>query len=110
MSQHSEESTSSSQAKALHLALINRGIKAFLEHKDKYKTVDIAIPDSHIYIEVDGIQHFNDPEQIIIDLERNSYSDDEGFRAFVVTNQIIETRLCEVADALRRVVDKIDKK
>jgi hypothetical protein len=45
------------QEQKLYSALLKRGISAELGYKDGYKTVDIALLDAHIYIEVDGIQH-----------------------------------------------------
>lgn len=97
------------QAKALYDALIKRGVEAVLEYPDGYKQIDIAIPSAHIYIEINGIQHYDSPEQIISDLERTAYSDSDGFRTIPITNQIIETHITQVADALAQVVEKIQK-
>lgn len=100
----------SNQAKSLYEALCKRGIDARLEHSDGYKTVDIAILEAHLYIEVDGIQHFTNPEQIMRDFKRSHFSDGDDFRTFYVTNQIIETHLEEVADAIVKVVENIKSK
>jgi very-short-patch-repair endonuclease len=104
--QQFEEKTASPQAKTLYEALIKRGINATLEYSDGHKTVDIAVLNAHIYIEVDGIQHFTDSEQIIRDFKRNHYSDGDDFNTFYVTNQIIDLYLEEVADAITRVVER----
>lgn len=100
----------SNQAKSLYEALCRRGIDARLEHSDGHKTVDIAILEAHLYIEVDGIQHFTNPEQIMRDFKRSHFSDGDDFRTFYVTNQIIETHLDEVADAIVEVVEKMKSK
>ena len=65
---------------------------------------DIAILKARIYIEVDGIQHFTTPKQIIADFQRQHYSDIDNFRTFYVTNQILEHFTDDVADALEKVV------
>ena len=56
----SEGKFSSKQTLRLYDALCKKGIKAQLEYSDGHKTVDIAILEPHIYIEVDGIQHFTE--------------------------------------------------
>ena len=96
--------TSSPQAKKLFDALRARGVGAKLEYSDGHKHVDLAILEAKLYIEVDGIQHFTKPEQIIADFQRVHYSDRDGFVTFFVTNQIIEKYLDEVANALVVVV------
>jgi very-short-patch-repair endonuclease len=90
----------------LYNALSRRSIKAELQHWDGHKHVDLAIIDPRIYIEVDEIQHFTDPHQIISDFERSHYSDVEGYHTFFVTDQILEDneKLNQVADALAKVV------
>ena len=103
--QQKEEKYSSRQAKALYDALFQRGINAELEYSDGHKTVDIAILNPRIYIEVDGIQHFTDPDQILRDFKRYHFSDGDDFNTFYVTNQIIETHLNEVVEALVKVVE-----
>ena len=94
----------------LFQALCIRGVNAQSKYKDGHKTVDIAILDAHIYIEVDGLQHFTDPKQIVRDFQRQHYSEEDGFHTFYVTNQIIENYTDQVADAIAQVVqDNITK-
>jgi len=102
--QQPEEKYASPQAKLLYEALIKKGVNAQLEYSDGHKTVDIAILDAHLYIEVDGIQHFTNPEQIRRDFKRNHYSDGDDFSTFYVTNQIIDNYLEEVTNAIVEVV------
>lgn len=102
--QQSEEKYSSNQAKLLYEALIKRGMNAQLEYSDGHKTVDIAVLSARLFIEVDGIQHFTNSEQIIRDFKRNHYSDGDDFSTFYVTNQLIDKYLDEIADALVKVI------
>jgi very-short-patch-repair endonuclease len=84
-------------------ALIKDGVPAVLGYNDGYKTVDIAVPTVKLYIEVDGIQHFTDPRQILSDLQRNHFSDGDDFRTFYATNQLVEKHCTEIARALAAV-------
>lgn len=90
----------------LYEALCEKGINAQLEYSDGHKTVNIAILEAHLYIEVDGIQHFINSEQIIRDFKRNHFSDGDDFSIFYVTNQIIDTHLDEVVSALAKVIEE----
>jgi len=84
-------------------ALKKRGINAEHEYSDGHKHVDIFIPDAKIYIEVDGLQHFTNPKRIISDFKRDHYSDTEGIPTLRITNQLVETHLDEIADAIAEV-------
>ena len=103
--QQAGERPASNQAKMLYDALCKKGITAQLEYSDGHKTVDIAILNPRIYIEVDGIQHFTNPEQIMRDFKRYHFSDGDDFSTFYVTNQIIDHYLDEVVNALVKVVE-----
>lgn len=94
----------SEHATKLWQALKDKGVDAVLEYYDGHKTVDIAILSSRIYIEVDGLHHFTEAEQIIRDFKRAHYSDGDDFNTFYVTNQIIELYLEDVVKALVEVV------
>ena len=96
---------SSKQAKILYDALCEKGIDAQSEYWDGHKTIDIAILSAHLYIEVDGIQHFTSPDQIIRDFKRYHFSDGDDFSTFYVTNQIVDTHLEEVVNALAKVIE-----
>jgi very-short-patch-repair endonuclease len=98
--------SASASAKLLYDALKTRNIDAVLEYNDGHKTVDIAVLDAKLFIEVDGLQHFTNPEQILRDFKRSHYSDGDDFRTFYVTNQIIEKYLDLVANALVEVIRK----
>lgn len=82
--------TPTEQAKRLHDALRKQGVNAELEHSDGHKTVDLCIKDARFYIEVDGLHHLTHADQIIRDLERDHYSDDEGFSTLHIPNAIFK--------------------
>ncbi len=80
------------------------------ECSDTHKRVDICIPESNIYIEIDGLQHYTDPKQIISDFERDYYSERDGFHTKRISNQLIETHVVDIAEALFNVAEKLKMK
>lgn len=88
------------KAHLLAEALRARMIVCKLEYFDGHKHIDIAIPESKIYIEIDGKQHFLNPSQIITDLYRDRYSEKDGFITIRIPNVILENNCIEVADAI----------
>jgi len=102
--------SASASAKLLYDALKSRNVDAILEYNDGHKTVDIAVLEAKLFIEVDGLQHFTNPEQIMRDFKRSHYSDGDDFRTFYVTNQIIEKYLDDVADAITEVITNLKQK
>lgn len=97
------------QVKSLAHALKNRGLNIKLEYSDGHKHVDIAILDSKIFIEVDGIQHLTNPEQIIRDFNRDHYSDGDDFHTIHIPNELIKTHLEQIADAIAEVAKRRNK-
>jgi very-short-patch-repair endonuclease len=92
------------QARKLHIALKERGIKSELEAFDGIKHVDISIPWAKLDIELDGLHHFLDPEQIHKDLERSFWSqENDEFDTLHIPNFIIDAYLNKVADAIAKV-------
>lgn len=95
----------SKQAQRLYEALKIRGIDCIPEYSDGHKHVDIAVLKAKLYIEVDGLNHFIDPEQINRDLKRSHFTDGDDFRTFYVTNQILKYYLNQVVEALVIVIE-----
>lgn len=93
-------------ARLLYSALAKRGIESVTEYRDGHKTIDIAILPARLYIEVDGVQHLNNPEQIITDFKRDYYSEKEGFFTLHIHNDDIKNHLNSIADAIAEVVKK----
>ncbi|MEK7556063.1 MAG: DUF559 domain-containing protein [Patescibacteria group bacterium] len=88
----------------LGTALREKGIKLELEHWDGHKHVDIFIPSAGLCIEVDGAQHYTNADQILRDLERAHYSDDDGQRTMHIPNEIVTTHFKKVVDAIAKTV------
>lgn len=86
--------------------LHRRGIEPIMEYSDGHKTVDLAILPARIYIEVDGIQHLNNPAQIIRDLKRDYYSSRDGFYTIRIPNEVLKKHPGSIADALAEVINE----
>lgn len=86
--------------------LKSKGVNAILEYPDGHKSVDIAIPEAKIYIEIDGIDHFINPEQIERDFKREHYSEIDKFSTMHIPNIIVEHHTREVADGIIEVIKK----
>ncbi len=96
----------SSHAKILFDALLKEEIFTILEHCDEHKCVDLYIPEIKLFIEVDGLSHFIDPEQIMTDFARDHHSDDAGFNTMRIPNVLIEKNLSSIVSAIRKVVSR----
>lgn len=96
----------SPESKELFDRLTGEGIFAELEYWDGHKHVDIYIPYAKLYIEVDGVQHFTNPDQIARDFLRDHYSDDNGFDTFRIPNQIVRDKMDIVVKAILKIVSE----
>lgn len=85
---------------ALKEALEKLGIHVYVELDDGFKHIDLAIPKSRINVEIDGIQHLTDPNQILADLNRGYYSHKSGFNTMHIPNEMIRSHLKEISEAL----------
>jgi len=94
----------SPEARALHRALVDLGIPAELELFDGYKTVDIAVPDANIHIEVDGAQHHTSSRQALADLKRTYYSLQQGIYTIRIPNNLVRYHLPETVDFVARII------
>lgn len=83
-----------------------KGVEAILEYYDGHKTVDIAIPEAKLFIEIDGLDHFTDPEKIETDFKREHYSDVSKFSTIHIPNIIINHHAWRVAEGIVKVVNK----
>ena len=90
-------------ARKLHKAIVRRGVDAKIEHDDGHKHIDIYIPGARIAIEVDGIQHYTNPKQIISDFGRSRGSQKEGVNTIHIPNDLVIKYLKKIADALAEV-------
>lgn len=90
------------EALALYFALRQQGVPAQLEKFDGHKTIDIAIPECHVNIEVDGLQHHYNPDQALADLKRTYYSFLKGYVTLRIPNSLVESNLDNTVDYLLR--------
>lgn len=85
--------------------LEKRGVQVLLEHWDGHKHMDMFIPGVNICLEIDGLKHYVNPSQIISDLHRDYYSNREEIFTKHIPNELIDTHVEEIADAIKTVVD-----
>lgn len=78
------------------------GIK--LQHWDGHKHVDLYIEKAKHYIEIDGLNHWLNPKQILSDFNRDHYSDKDGYRTFRIPSFVVLTESRKLA----RAIDKIN--
>jgi len=91
-------------AKMLYDALKKRGIKSELEVWDGHKHIDLSIDWADLDVEIDGIQHFTDPNQIHSDLERSYWSQErDDFDTIHIPNTLLSSHLNQIADAIAKV-------
>ena len=88
------------EALALKEALETHGVRVYKELHDGHKTIDLAIPKAKLNVEVDGIQHLINPDQIVADLSRGYYSHKNGYDTLHIPNEMIRLHLKEISGAL----------
>lgn len=98
------------KATQLYFELKRRGIKAHLEKWDGYKSIDIAIPQFKLNIEVDGGQHNSDPDQALADLQRTYYSFLKGYLTLRIPNSLIKWNLEEAVNYIEKFIANKDER
>ncbi|MFA6080881.1 MAG: DUF559 domain-containing protein [Patescibacteria group bacterium] len=94
------------QAKKLQEALENRGVKVEIEHFDGHKHVDLFLPEARVNIEVDGLWHLANSEQIIRDFNREYHDDRKGYNTLHIQNVVIDHHLKEIVEGIAEMVLK----
>lgn len=92
--------TPTKEAAELKAALEKQGVRVLVELHDGHKHIDLAIPKAKLNIEVDGIQHLTNPQQILADLNRGYYSHKNGFNTMHIPNEMIRLHLKDISEAL----------
>lgn len=87
-------------AKALYIELKRRGVPAELEKWDGTKTIDIAVVDARVNIEVDGGQHNYNSNQAFADLKRTLYSFKKGYLTLRIPNSLVKHDIQKTADLI----------
>lgn len=95
-----ERSSATDQEIALYEALLKRKVNVIPQYNDGHKTVDLAIPEAKLYIEVDGVAHCSKEKSAFTDLQRTYYSLKEGFVTLRIPNVLTEDKLNETADMI----------
>lgn len=88
------------EALDLKMALEEKGVRVYKELHDGFKHIDLAIPKAKLNIEIDGIQHLTNPNQIIADLNRGYYSHKNGYDTMHIPNEMIRLHLNKISEAL----------
>jgi very-short-patch-repair endonuclease len=90
---------------SLYFALRIRGVPAELEKFDGFKTIDIAITDAKVNIEVDGGHHNFNANQALADLKRTYHSFKKGYLTLRIPNSLVtERNIEETADYLTEIL------
>lgn len=76
------------------------GVRVLVELHDGHKHIDLTIPKAKLNVEVDGIQHLINPDQIVADLSRGYYSHKNGFDTMHIPNEMVRLHLNEISQAL----------
>ena len=84
----------------LYFALIQRGVPAEIEKFDGHKTIDIAVTDAKVNIEIDGQHHNFNPHQALSDLKRTYHAFRKGYLTLRIPNSLIRYNLEETADLI----------
>jgi very-short-patch-repair endonuclease len=90
-------------ANKLKQLLRKLGIKVDEEVYDGYKHVDLSIDSAKLDIEVDGMHHLTDSQQIVTDIKRSNYSREDGYETIHVHNMDIKQDAGGIASALAEV-------
>lgn len=88
------------EALDLKKALEEKGVRVYKELDDGHKHIDLAIPKAKLNLEIDGIQHLTNPNQIVSDLNRGYYSHKNGYDTMHIPNEMIRSHLKEISEAL----------
>ena len=84
----------------LYKQLKKRGVPAELEKWDGNKTIDIAVVDAKVNIEVDGRQHNYNAQQALSDLYRTLFAFKKGYLTLRIPNTLIKHDLEKTADLI----------
>jgi very-short-patch-repair endonuclease len=87
-------------AVALYKQLKKRGVPAELEKWDGTKTIDIAVVDAKVNIEVDGSQHNFNADQAMRDLLRTLLAFKKGYLTLRIPNSLVKYNLEKTADLI----------
>jgi very-short-patch-repair endonuclease len=90
-------------AQKLKTYLEKLGIKVNEEVWDGHKHIDLSVDSAKLDIEVDGIQHLTDSQQLITDIKRSKYSREDGYETVRIHNSDLKENTRGIASALAEV-------
>jgi very-short-patch-repair endonuclease len=96
-------SQSTYYARLLKRALQKLGLKVEEEVWDGRKHIDLSIDSAKLDIEVDGVQHLTDPQQIITDIRRSKWSREDGYETIHIHNTDLKQGAGGIASAVAEV-------
>lgn len=99
------EEISTPESLSLYFELRKRKVPAELEKFDGNKTIDIAVVDAKVNIEVDGQHHNHNPKQALADLKRTYYSFKKGYFTLRIPNSLIKNHLEDTADLITDILN-----
>jgi peptide-methionine (R)-S-oxide reductase len=102
-------SHSTRYAQLLKKYLQKCGLKVEEEVYDGHKHIDLSIDSAKLDIEVDGLQHLTNPEQILTDIKRSGYSREDGYETIHVHNVDLTYKAEAIAHAIAEVSEKREK-
>ena len=76
------------------------GVAVLSEVDDGYKHIDLSIPAAKLDVEVDGVHHLTDSQQILKDLKRSGYSHHDGYDTIHVHNMDLKHDAGGIASAI----------
>ena len=79
------------------------GTKVDDEVYDGHKHIDLSVARAKLDIEVDGVQHLTDSQQIITDIERSKHSREDGYETIRVHNIDLKENAGGIASAIAEV-------
>ena len=86
---------------------MERNVPAELEKYDGYKTIDIAVTDAKVNIEVDGAHHNYDHRQALADLQRTYFAFKKGYLTLRIPNSLVKSNLNDTADYITQFLNLI---
>lgn len=95
-----EKNITTNETLQLYLALKFRGVPAEIEKFDGFKTIDIAVVEKRVNVEVDGSHHNFNSKQALSDLKRTYFSFLKGYLTLRIPNSLVRYHLDETADMI----------
>jgi len=96
------------EARKIGFLLKKAGWRIEFEKFDGYKSIDIAIVEARVNIEVDGSHHNLDEKQALADLKRTFYSFKKGFLTLRIPNSLLrdDYTIKETADFINEFLNE----